>query len=60
MVMFPDKDGTPWSPPASGKDIPEEEATATGFLPPDHPGRRLERYDVPRNLWKYWGPALNT
>ena len=42
--------------PASGKDIPEEEATATGFLPPGHPGRRLERYDVPRNLWKYWAP----
>ena len=34
--------------------------TPTGFLPPDHPGRRLIRYDVPENLWKYWGPALNS
>ena len=23
------------------------------------PGRKLERYDVPQNLWKYWAPALN-
>jgi len=45
MVMFPDKDGT---------------TEATGFLPPDHPGRLLIRYDVPENLWKYWGPAVNT
>ncbi len=59
MVMFPDKDGKPWSPPASA--APEDAGnTPTGFLPPGHPGRRLERYDVPRNLWKYWGPALNT
>ena len=47
-------------PPPPDKDTPEEEGTPTGFLPPDHPGRKLERYDVPRNLWKYWGPALNT
>ena len=52
MVMFPDKDGTPWSPP-------DEQSLATGFLPLDHPGRRLERYDVSRNLWKYWGPEIN-
>ena len=59
MVMFPDKDGTPWSPP---KPSPPEYVgnPPTGFLPPGHPGRRLKRYDVPRNLWKYWGPALNT
>ena len=58
MVMFPDKDGTPWSPPAAAA---SEDAgnTPTGFLPPGHPGRRLIRYDVPENLWKYWGPALN-
>ena len=30
------------------------------FLPPGHLGRRLTRYDVPRNLWKYWAPTLNT
>ena len=65
MVMFPDKDGTPWSPPTPSPHVgntpvePDEQA-ATGFLPPGHPGRRLKRYDVPRNLWKYWGPALNT
>ena len=46
--------------PPRGKDTPEEKVTGTGFLPRDHPGRKLERYDVPRNLWKYWGPALNT
>jgi hypothetical protein len=55
MVMFPDKDGTPWSPTE-----PDESPAATGFLPPDDPGRKLSRYDVPRNLWKYWGPAVNT
>ena len=55
MVMFPDKDGTPWSPSEQ-----DEHAAATGFLPPGHPGRRLKRYDVPRNLWKYWAPALNS
>ena len=56
MVMFPDKDGTPWSPP---KPLPPEYVgnTPTGFLPPGHPGRELTRYDVPRNLWKYWGPC---
>ena len=71
MVMFPDKDGTPWSPPAptvnqdkpglashapAQADVP---APATGFLSSRHPGRRLTRYDVPRNLWKYWAPAIN-
>ena len=66
MVMFPDKDGTPWSPPKPSPNAgntsaqPDEQAAATGFLPPGHPGRRLSRYDVPRNLWKYWGPDLNT
>ena len=60
MVMFPDKDGKPWTPPPPDKDRPAEQAHGTGFLPLDHPGRKLERYDVPRNLWKYWGPALNT
>ena len=66
MVMFPDKDGTPWSPPAPSPRVgntpieSDEQAAATGFLPPGHPGRKLERYDVPENLWKYWGPALNT
>ena len=63
MVMFPDKDGTPWSPPKHVGNTPvepDEQAAATGFLPLDHPGRKLERYDVPRNLWKYWSPALNT
>ena len=66
MVMFPDKDGTPWKPPVpqpkdSGKAAgePDELAQATGFLPLDHPGRKLKRYDVPQNLWKYWSPALN-
>lgn len=59
MVMFPDKDGKPWMPPPPDKDRPAEQEQATGFLPMDHPGRKLERYDVPRNLWKYWGPALN-
>ena len=72
-VMFLDKDGTPWTPPpppSPHKDDPkrvgnapvepDEQAAATGFLPPGHPGRRLERYDVSRNLWKYWPPALNT
>ena len=53
MVMFPDRDGTPWTP-GEGDD-----QVATGFLPADHPGRGLSRYDVPRNLWKYWGPAVN-
>lgn len=43
MVMFPDKDGN----------LP-----AAGFLPAEHPGRRLKRYDVPQDLWKYWAPAL--
>ena len=67
MVMFPDKDGTPWKPPAPqpkdpGKAAgePDELAQATGFLPLDHPGRKLKRYDVPQDLWKYWSPALNT
>ena len=55
MVMFPDKDGMPWSPPPG-----EKGGGATGFLPPNHPGRRLSRYDVPQNLWKYWGAALNS
>ena len=60
MVMFPDKDGIPWSPPTQSSDsVSNEQAKATGFLPPDHPGRRLSRYEVPENLWKYWGPALN-
>ena len=66
MVMFPDKDGTPWKPPApepkdSGEaaGAPDEQGQATGFLPADHPGRKLMRYEVPQNLWKYWGPALN-
>ena len=60
-VMFPDKDGTPWSPPPPDGNAPvEPETAATGFLPPGHPGRRLSRYDVPENLWKYWGSALNT
>tara|TARA_Y100001934_G_scaffold235007_1_gene285451 strand:+ start:370 stop:696 length:327 start_codon:yes stop_codon:yes gene_type:complete len=60
MVMFPDKDGTPWSPPAqSSNDVSNEQAAATGFLPSDHPGRTLSRYEVPENLWKYWGTALN-
>jgi hypothetical protein len=54
VVMFPDKDGTPWSA------APDEQTDATGFLPPGHPGRELERYDVPENLWKYWAPAVNT
>ena len=53
MVMFPAKDGTPWTPREG--DAP----AATGFLPVDHPGRGLSRYDVPRNLSKYWGPAVN-
>ena len=52
MVMFPDKEGTPWSPP-------DEQSLGTGFLPSDHPGRRLERYDVSLNLWKYWAPEIN-
>ena len=62
MVMFPDKDGKPWSPPkeAGSPAEAQEHATATGFLPLDHPGRKLERYEVPENLWKYWGPALNS
>jgi len=51
MVMFPDKDGTPWSPPAEAGD---GYAPATGFLPPGHQGRKLTRYDVPQDLWKYW------
>ena len=60
MVMFPDKDGKPWSPPPQGSgEVSDEQAAATGFLPLDHSGRKLERYEVPRNLWKYWGPALN-
>ena len=59
-VMFPDKDGTPWSPPPTSSPSKDDElATATGFLPPDHPGRKLIRYDVPHNLWKYWGQAVN-
>ena len=53
MVMFPAKDGTPWTPREG------DDPAATGFLPVDHPGRGLSRYDVPRNLWKYWGPAVN-
>ena len=57
MVMFPDKDGTPWSPPKDAD--PSDEQAATGFLPSDHPGRKLIRYDVPQNLWKYWGLDLN-
>ena len=66
MVMFPDKDGTPWSPPVPSPHVGntpverDEQAAATGFLPPGHAGRKLKRYDVPRNLWKYWAPALNT
>ncbi len=60
IVMFPDKDGTPWSrPPTSSPHEDDELATATGFLPADHPGRKLSRYDVPQNLWKYWSPAVN-
>ncbi|NKB69321.1 MAG: hypothetical protein GKR89_19800 [Candidatus Latescibacteria bacterium] len=59
MVMFPDKDGKPWSPPSNTPVVPEAQA-ATGFLPSGHPGRQLTRYEVPQNLWKYWGPALNT
>ncbi len=61
MVMFPDKDGKPWSRPKDPGNtaVAEEQEKATGFLPPDHPGRKLERYDVPQNLWKYWAPALN-
>ena len=61
MVMFPDKDGKPWPRPkdAANTAKTEEQEQATGFLPPDHPGRKLERYDVPQNLWKYWGSALN-
>ena len=67
MVMFPDKDGSPWSPPSPDKGdskqvgnapVDDEQAAATGFLPLDHPGRKLKRYDVPRNLWKYWAPVL--
>ena len=54
MVMFPAKDGTPWTPREG------DDPAATGFLPVDHPGRGLSRYDVPRNLWKYWGPVVNT
>ena len=53
MVMFPAKDGTPWTPREG------DDPAVTGFLPVDHPGRGLSRYDVPRNLWKYWGPAVN-
>ena len=61
MVMFPDKDGTPWSPPSQSSDnVANEQATATGFLPLNHPGRALSRYEVPENLWKHWGTALNT
>ena len=61
-VMFPDKDGTPWSPPKHDANTPADPELegATAFLPPAHPGRKLERYDVPQNLWKYWAPALNT
>jgi len=55
MVMFPDKDGTPWSPPTDAGDDGEP---ATGFLPSGHPGRKLKRYDVAQNLWKYWSAAL--
>lgn len=53
MVMFPDKDGTPFSP-----DGPDD--ARTGFLPLDHPGREMSRYDVPENLWKHWAPQLQT
>jgi len=31
-----------------------------GDLPLGHPGRKLRRYKVPRNLGEYWAPALNT
>jgi len=57
MVMFPDKDGTPWKPPPGTQD---DDNQGTGFLPLGHPGRDLIRYDVSENLWKYWSDALNT
>lgn len=61
MVMFPDKNGTPWSPPSQGgDDTCNDQPTATGFLPLDHPGRTLSRYEVAKNLWKHWGTALHT
>ena len=60
-VMFPNQDGTPWSPPARDANAAEEPEPPRipGFLPPDHPDRRLERYEVSPDLWKYWGPALH-
>ena len=60
MVMFPDKNGKAWSPPRQGSGgVSDVQAAATGFLPLDHLGRKLRRYEVPHNLWKYWAPALN-
>ena len=104
MVMFPDKDGNPWTPPsqpapalhadnprhvgnapsASGEQVRRStdfmaldfltsrdkftymqmctfigtQAIATGFLPLDDPGRRLSRYEVPPDMWKYWGAEI--
>ena len=59
MVMFPNKDGTPWSPPErDANELEDPDPKVPGFLPQDHPDRKLERYDVPENLWKYWGPDL--
>jgi len=46
-VVFPDTDGTPWSsPPHNGTTVESNEQSATGFLPPGHPGRKLSRNDV--------------
>ena len=73
MVMFPDADGNPWTPvsePApplhadnprhvgNAPTVADEQAIATGFLPLDDPGRCLSRYDVPADMWKYWGPDI--
>ena len=73
MVMFPDADGNPWTPPTETAPAlhadnpqhvgnapltPNEQAIATGFLPFDDPGRLLSRYDVPVDMWKYWGPDI--
>ena len=71
MVMFPDGDGNAWTPPAPDAEAPpplhkdnpkhvgNEVEGATGFLPAEHPGRQIKRYDVPENLFKHWGPDLN-
>ena len=59
LVMFPDKDGTPWSPPAPSPQVgntpvvPDEQAAATGFLPPGHPrpeARAIRRAGEPLEI----------